>query len=304
MADQVYIIPRRNDLDGVNIQVTDLRPNTSQRNLIYDGPGQSGYLKWSSDAPGFTQVDGDSFAGGSTQTQPLAALVADDTTGGGDDVGVPGVAQFGLAAYLIDRIDAGAAGAPFTPAQAVTAANAILAEVEAGNALTAVAVDALLNAVVAGSGLALGLSFGTVEEILRIAQGQVFRLRSLSVITDNGLATFLSLADRQVIVDAQTPAMIAAQGQFYAQGAFLTADDPGYRDFRPLLRTGAFNISNGEGVLAGLKDDIDWNNPNFAYTAAAVTVIYPRALLTDGNPVPEDGIHPAIRVYDHMGNLL
>lgn len=304
MADQVYIIPRRNDLDGVNIQVTDLRPNTSQRNLIYDGPGQSGYLKWSADAPGVTQVDGDSFAGGSTQTQPLHALAADDTTGLGNDVGVPTVAQFGLAAYLMERIDAGAAGAPFTPAQAVTAANSILAVVEAGTALTAAAIDALLAAVVAGSGLALGLSFGTVEEILRICQGQVYRVRALTIITDNTLATFLSLADREALVAAQTPAMILAEGQFYAQGAFLAHGEPGFRDFLPLLRTGAFNISNGEGVLHGLKQNIEWNNPNFAYTAGTVTQWRPRAFLMDGTPVPEDGIHPAIRVYDNLGNPL
>jgi hypothetical protein len=305
MANQVYIIPRRNDLDGVNIQVTDLRPNTSQRNLIYDGPGQSGYLKWSSDAPGLTQVDGDSFAGGSTQTQPIAALGADDTTGGGDDVGVPGTAQFGLAAYLRDRIDRGAVGAPVAPAEAASAANSILAEVEAGNALTAAAVNAILVAdIAAGTSLTAGASFGFVEEILRIAQGQVYRVRALSIVTDQTLAAFLGLAARQAIVAAQTAAQILSQGQFYAAGEFLAQGEPGFRDFRSLLRTGAFNISNGEGVLSFLKDNIDWNNPNFAYTAAAVTALVPRARLTDGVPVPEDGIHPAIRVYDHLGNVL
>lgn len=304
MANQVYIIPCRNDLDGVNLQVTDLRPNTSQRNLIYDGPGQSGYLKWSSDAPGLTQTNGDSWVGGSTLTQPLAALVADDTTGGGNDVGVPGVAQFGLAAYLMDRIDRGAAGAPLSAAEAATMAKSVMAIVAAGTSMTEAAIDAALGAVIAGSGLSLGLSFGDVEEILRICQGQVFRLRALSIVTDNTLATFLSLADRQAVVDAQTLAEITAQGQFYAHGGFLVAGEPAFREFRPVLRTGAFNVSNGEGVLHGYKNAIDFNNPNFAYTAADVTPFTPRALLMDGSAVPVSGVYPAVRVYDHLGNVL
>ena len=304
MADQVYIVPRRNDLDGMNIQVTDLQPNESQKNYIYDGFGQAGYLKWSADAPGTTTVSGDSFVSGSTQTQPLAALVADDTTGGGNDVGVPQVCQFGLAAYFMDRIDRGAAGAPFSAAEAVTAANNLFTAVEAGTAPTAVNIDAVLNGVVAGSGLALGLSFGNVEEVLRILRGEVYRLRALSIISDQTLGPFLALGARQIIVAAQTPAQIVSQGQFYAAGAFLADGDAAFRDFRPLYRTGYFNVSNGEGVIAGLKANVDWNNPNFAYTAAAVTTFTPRALTLDGTAIPATGIAPAVLVVDNQGNFL
>jgi hypothetical protein len=304
MADQAFIIPRRNDLDGMNIQVTDLWPSESQKNNVYDGYGQAGYVKWSADAPGTTQVDGDSYAGGSTQTQPLVALVADDTTGAGNDVGVASTAEFGLAAYFLDRIDAGAVGAPLTPGQATIAANALFAGVEAGNSPTLAYIDSILNAQVAGSGLANGLSFGTVEEVLRILRGEVFRVRALSIITDQTLAVFLGLPARQAIVDAQTPDMILAEGQFYAQGDFLAAGEPGYRAFRALYRNSHFEVSNGEGVLHTLKGNIDWSNPNFAYTAAGVGVLTPRALTLDGTAIPETGIAPAILVVDADGNII
>jgi hypothetical protein len=311
MADQVYITPRRNDLDGMNIQVTDLRPNTSQRNLIYDGPGQSGYLKWSLDNPGATQVTGDSYAGGSTQTQPLfngpGGLTAAATTSGGpNDVGIPTVAQFGLAAYFLERIDRGGIGAPLATPEAEVAALSIFAAVEAGVPPTLANIDAaLVAASVPGTGLALGLSFGTVEDVLRMLRGEVYRVRAQTIVTDQTLGLFLPLAVRQGIVAAQTPPDVLAQGQFYAQGAFLEQGEPGFREFRPLLRTGALNISNGEGVLSHLKGNIDWNNPNFAYTAGAVTVLVPRATTLDPViPLPADGIAPAVYVCDHMGNFL
>ena len=304
MANEFYIVPRRNDLDGMNIQTVELQPNESQKNNNLDGPGQSGYVKWSSDEPGVTTTVGDSFAGGSTQTQPLAALVDDDTTGGGDDVSVPTVAQFGLAAYFMDRVDRGAASAAFSAAEAVTAADAMLADVEGGTPPTLAAIDAVLAAVVASTGLTDGLSFGTVTEVLAILQGQVYQLRALSIITDDS-DVFLSLADRQVIVDAQTPATIAAQGEFFAQGAFLARGESGFRDFRPLFRTGPLLISAGEGRLFGFKGMINWMNPNFAYAAEDVSLLRPRAFLLDGvTPVPATGTWPAVFVFDHEGNAL
>jgi len=311
MANQVYIIPRRNDLDGMNIQVTDLRPNTSQRNLIYDGAGQSGYLKWSLDTPGATQVDGDSYAGGSTQTQPLAnalagVVVGQTTTAGPPDAGIPAVAQFGLAAYFLERIDRGSVGAPLTTVEAEQAALNVFAATEAGVPPTLANIDAaLVAASVPLTGLALGASFGVVEDVLRILRGEVYRVRAQTIITDAALAVFLALGVRQGLVAAQTPGDILTQGQFYAQGDFLAQGEPGFRDFRPLLRTGALNISNGEGVLSFLKQNIDWNNPNFAYTAAAVGPFNPRATTLDPViPLPATGIAPAVYVCDHLGNFL
>lgn len=310
MAQQVYIIPLRNDLDGMNLQVVDLQPNTSQKNSIYDGAGQSGYIKWSFDHPGTTVVDGDSFGSGSTQTQPLANLVAADTTGGGNDVGIPGVAEFGLAAYFRERIDAGAAGARLTAVQAVTAANNLVTAVVAGTAPTAANINTVLNGVVAGSGLALGLSFGTVTDVLSILQGQVYRVRAKTIVTNAGLAVFLPLGDdvtpgtRLGIIAAQTPAQNLTQGTFYAQGSFVARGEPGFRDFLPLTRTGAMNISAGEGVLSHLKADMDWVNPNYAYVAGAVTAWRPRAYSLSGVAVPETGVAKAVVVCDYLGNFI
>jgi len=310
MANQVYIVPLRNDLDGVNMQVTDLRPNTSQHNLIYDGEGQTGYLKWSMDVPGTTVVDGDSFAGGSTFTKPITAVSADDTTGGGNDVSVAGVAEFGLEAYLRDRVHVNPGGNDdsMTPAEAALVATDIRAAAAAGTAITLAVVNASLNANLAGADNDLegtnGTSFGTIEDILKILGGQVYRVRALSIISDNTDA-WLGLTARQVIVDAQTPAQILSQGQFYAQGAFLSSGDPGFRNVRPILRSGYVNISNGTGVLAAYKAaTFGWQNPNFAYNAADVTVLRPRATGISGTAVAATGVGAAFALYDHLGNAL
>lgn len=305
----VFIIPIRNDLDGMSIQVTDLRPNTSQRNLIYDGGGQTGYLKWSLDPRGTTLVDGDSYAGGSTTTGPITVLSADDTTGAGNDCSVAGTAEFGLEAYLRDRVNVnpGANNDSMTPAEAKNVADDIRSALAAGTDLTLTDINTILNANLAGADNDLegtaGDSFGTVIDILRILQGEVYRVRALSIVTDQAGA-WLSPSARLALVNAQTPAEIASQGKFYAMGEFLTHGDPGYRDFRRVIRTGAFNISNGEGVISDLKGDVDWLNPNYAYSAGAVTALRPRAVNPDGTAVPATGIDPAVVVYDQLGNAL
>jgi hypothetical protein len=307
MANQVYIIPRRNDLDGMNIQVTDLWPSESQKNNVYDGFGQAGYLKWSLDAPGATQVDGDSWAGGSTNTELLVGdvLVVDSTVDAANDCQRTAAAQFGLAAYLRERVEAAglAAGtAPPTPVQAQAMADGILAAVEAGTAPTLANINAALSVVVAATELTNAggsESFGAVEEVVRIIRGEVYRVRAFTIVTD-AAGVFLDLAARQVLEAAQ-----ASVDTFYAAGLFLVAGEPAFRAFRPLYRNDYFNVSNGEGVLAGLKGSIDFNNPNFAYTAGTVTAFAPRAFTLDpAIPVPADGDAPAIVVADHLGNLI
>jgi hypothetical protein len=310
MADRAYFVPRRNDLDGMNMQVTDLRPNTSDRNFIYDGPGQSGYLKYSMDQPGATVVLGDSYCSGSLTTSPVAALVDDDTTGGGDDVAVAGVAQFGLLAYIQDRVQPGgvasAAAIPATPTQALDMADAILALVEAGSALTLVSVNAALSGVVASTDLdgaaVNSLSFGTVGELLQILTGESYRLRAAGIVGVNGGGAFLDLAARQVLVAAQDT--VANGGTtFTASGGFLVRGEPGFRDFRPILISEYVRISARDGVLAGYADPgFDYLNPAFDYLGTATSL--PRATDLAGNNLPATGIHAVVAVYDQLGNVV
>ena len=74
-----YIIMKRDDI-AEGLQVLDLKPNTSQRNLVYDTPGQTKYLNRFQNETVQTIVGG----GG-------AILMRQDTKG--------------LAAYLIDHVE-------------------------------------------------------------------------------------------------------------------------------------------------------------------------------------------------------
>lgn len=145
-----FIAQRRTDIpDGV-LQVLDLRPNTSQRNLIYEPPGQTKYVN-----------------------RAVTDTVA--TTGAGP---ITTSAEYkGLAAYLIDRVEnSGAGGDPaLTADEANDIAAALQLRVDNGQSLELSDINAAINtpAGVSGSDLdgQLGNSTGTVEDVLRILAG-------------------------------------------------------------------------------------------------------------------------------------
>jgi len=320
MANRVFIIPRRNDLAGLNLCLHDLKPNAGQKNGVYDGTHQNVYIAEMLDRTGATVVNGNQFVSGSLHTGMAIEAgqndVDDDTTGGGNDVSATQRVAFGLAAYLFDRVDpgaaAGAAGTnPMTVANADAMAQALLVIAEAGGALTLAAINVSLSTVVANTDLdgtahANSDSFGSVADILRILAGEVYRLPALTILGDvsTGTGDFLSLAARQVLVDAQTPAQVLAQGQFSSSGAFLTSVDAGHRPRPTLVRSGAVNVSNALGQINGYKQNVEVLNRNFAYAAADVTTLRPRAFDVGGTAIATTGLHPAIGVYDQDGNAL
>lgn len=311
MANRVFIVPRRPDLAGMNLNVGDLKPNAGQKNGVYDGEPQNVYLAEGLDQLGSTTVSGLAYVSGSRNTSLAANAVADDTTGGGDDVTAMQATTFGLAAYLKDRVQAGGVVDDTSGEMAFADCNAvaqdIMDRVHNGQSLTLAAINTLLDAQVADTDLdgstGDSKSFGSVEDILRIFAGEVYRLPALTIIEDVG-GTFQDLAERQAIVDAQTGAIIATQGQFFASGSFLTASDAGFRRRPVLLRTTAFNASNAGGVLAGAKGNLTFLNPNFAYTAATVKTWRPRALLLDTSELAATGTQAGVVVYDRNGNVL
>jgi len=311
MADRVFIIPLRNDLAGVGLNLGDLRPNAGQRNSIYEGTPQNVYVAEMLDVPGATTVSGVAYISGSLSTTLTADAVVDDTTGGGNDVTAMQATTFGLASYLKDRVQGGGTASAIAPqmpfADCNTVALQIMARVLAGQDIALSNINTLLSAAVADTDLdgaaALSKSFGTVSDILRILSGEIYRLPLLSIV-ESQVNRFLDLAARQVIVAAQTAAMVAAQGQFYASGAFLDPTDAGYRACPSLVPTGAFNISNAAGVIAGYKGNITVLRREFAYSAGAVTAFRPRALLLGTGNVAATGIGPAIEVYNHLGVAL
>jgi hypothetical protein len=187
-----YIAMRRTDIPNGVLQVLDLVPNTSLRNQIYDPIGQTKYINR------FT-------------TDTLAALSANLT-----------VAEYsGLAAYLIDHVEDNVANVMITVARANATAVAITALLNAGSAVTVVAVDAALIAAGcgAGTGLTTNNSTGSIADVLQILAGGQYVLPSGSLIggrtaAQTGLGSFVS-------------------------GVYL-----------PTYDTGAFQISLGSGQLA------------------------------------------------------
>ena len=134
--------------DGT-VQILDLKPNTSNRNLIYDPPGQTRYVN-----------------------RALNEAVLGTPTGltRGD--------ASGLSAYLGDRVNP--AGTPWTPALLATLSADILAYVDAGTSFTTAAagddLDVLIAAVNAGSSLSGGASTGDLMELLSILSGRGYLL--------------------------------------------------------------------------------------------------------------------------------
>ena len=144
--------------DG-SVSLNQLKPNTAQRNAIYDGEGKTTTLKYLDQADGLSLVQ----VGGAGN--PI--LLAD--TRGKFVVG-------GLAAYLIDNIDKGGAGNVGTASEAFLVISDIQSAIDAGSALGSAQITAFLESRFgAGTGLSgTGNSTATVEEILEICAGRKY----------------------------------------------------------------------------------------------------------------------------------
>lgn len=220
---EVFISVIRTDIPDGAMQVLDLQPNTSLR-TIYDPPSQTKYLR---------RLDNDT--------------VSTQTAGGIITTFAP---LTGLAAYLIDNVEAGGVGgahAPFTAAQANAAATAIIAAMDAGTAMGLAAVNVLLSAVVAQTELtsAGSLSTGTMAGLLAILAGGYYTLPAGSIISTAGVFTVT------------------------ASGSLDTTK------YRPTYDTGAFQLSlnMAEGDLFQLS------SANYSYrgTTGAAVVVYDAA---------------------------
>jgi hypothetical protein len=160
-----FVLMARTDIpDGV-LQLTELKPNDSQRNYIYETEGQTQYVK----------------------NMPASDTVV--TAGGGPITTVGTYA--GMAAYLIDNVEDQAAGLPaLTAAMANAAAAVIELEAQAGLPLDSAALIVLLVAVgaTAGTGVDVNGSTGSVEDILGILAGRDYVLPAGSQVEDGGAA--------------------------------------------------------------------------------------------------------------------
>lgn len=301
MANRIFIIPRRNDLEGMNVQVTDLWPNTSLRNGVLDPQGQTCYVGACADSPGLTVVSGTSYVRGSKSTTLAANPVIDDTTGGGNDCYAPVTTTLGLAAYLRERVQKGGAGGSFlTFANANTIAAAIRTVAEAGGSLDLSAINVLLAAT-GGVGTELtsaggSTSFGTVVDILRILSGETYISPQYTIITD-AAPVFLDEADRDALIAAQTP---GANGgtTFVSKGHFMTSLEPGYVGRPTTITTGFLMASANVGQLhAYVQDTAKLLNPAFTYGSGGT------AKDIAGNEIPATGVHAFLHLYTVDGGV-
>lgn len=280
---RAFVVPLRNDLAGMNLQITDLGSDP-----------QNFYIRWfSKDA--------------AVHTAALAVTAAEDSDGDlANDCHATQAENFGLLAYLRDRVHGDPAGNDdrLTPAQALNVANDIYAAALAGTNLTLAVINGFLEARVAVgtdlTGVTAGsTSFGTVEEILRILAGEVYRVPDNTIVADQN-ANFIALAARDVLVAAAA----LAGNTYFSSGAFVARGAAGFRDVPVLVRTGALNLSTAEGKLFGFQTARAILNPDFAYTAAAVTQFRPRAVDITAANLPATGLLAPVSVYSNMGVAL
>lgn len=161
-----YLCKIRTDVPNSILQVLDLDPNTSQRSLIYEPPGQTRYCN---------RVENDTVSTVSPAA-PIATVAAYN----------------GLAAYLIDNVEGGglAAGtAALTAADTNTIALAIIAALDAGTAMSLSNINALLSATIADTELTSAggsASTGSLTDLLSILAGRRFTLPQASVVDTDG----------------------------------------------------------------------------------------------------------------------
>lgn len=156
---------------------------------------------------------------------PLNQTVA--TTGAGPILTVRDYC--GLAAYLIDNVEDSSTTA-LTAAVANAASLLIIGRVRGGLPLLLADVDAALIAAgaTAGTGLTAGNSTGVLAEVLALLAGAKYMLPAGSEIED--------------------------AGNLFVPGPHGAFEEPPHT--RLVLQTGAFNVSNGAGLLFGYKQPV------------------------------------------------
>lgn len=144
-----YICMSRDDVADGTIQVLDLFPNSSQRNLIYDGEGQTRYINRANTSIVTNILD----SVGAETDAVCGATIGDDAVG--------------LGAYLADTLEDGGGGV-LTTAEITAAVIAVLNLVD-----TAQAVDSA--AVATATGLTVSANF-TVENLLKVLAGAHYKI--------------------------------------------------------------------------------------------------------------------------------
>lgn len=301
---RAYIVLARNDLDDNLLQVVDLVPNTSLRNFPYTPPGQTGYLTH------FVQND----------------TVSTSDIGGGERALDSTV--YGLAAYLVDNVEDTTGGnLSITDGNAANIADAILDRVAAGSSLTLADVNALIVAELGGGndleGTA-GASTGSLEEVLRILAGEVYRVSEGDSISGAANAFAAAAVGAFVTPPNLIRAGEGAGGREFDTAPYVPPDaisqeevdparllnagvelevpataDVNYRFIREIIDTPDLHRSVLLGNLSKLVDsNFSFQNPSFTYGAGGT------ALDVGGAVIPTDWSGRACVVYKADGTVI
>ena len=212
----VYLCRIRTDIPAATLQLTDLRPNSSQYS-IYQAPARGFYATTPGGTADASAYGQSGYLGLRYEDDTLAALVANATVASYD----------GLSAYLIDKCIDPTTAVTITVANATATAVAIGLIVDAG---TGIDINAAM-VTTGGAGAATTLtnaagSNGTLAAVLQILSGARYNLPSGS-----------------------TVGALAAGAQL---GAFdYMVDD---RAYRQLYDGNAFQSSVNQGSLSALKN--------------------------------------------------
>jgi hypothetical protein len=222
-----FICLRRSDIQNGVLQVTDLWPNASQRNQSIDPKPQG---------PRYVSA-------------PVTSTVVLGSTGATQRF--LATAQGGLAAYLIANVQVGAGGPALTPAQADTAAAALIVAMVGGAVLNLAAINAILTAAAAGATLTGNASTGAVTDVLRILSGASYTVPAGTIV--------------QVVVSTFNP---------QAGPAVWNANNFNFNAYKDILVSdSSFYISLAEGQING------FSSPQFSYLGivSPAIVVYDNA---------------------------
>lgn len=298
---RAFIVLARNDIADNLLQVLDLKPNSSQFSPAYDGQdsGQTGYQTW--------------YAGDAAINTTVVFAVP-----GVGDLAMDGD-SYGLAAYLAANVE-DSAGGSLTAAMANDTRTAIFALVAAGSAVDLTAIDAeLITAgATAGTGLTTGASTGSVEAVLRILAGEVYKVADGLLVQDAAVfnpnqGSFVRTPNIENPANVEGAYGMVRGRKFNAPIPYLRpgevragqapvqtgTQDLLFRHVRTIVETGDLHLSALSGALETLKaPTYSFLNPEFTYGAAGT------ALTLDGTNILATGAAAAVVVYDNAGNII
>jgi hypothetical protein len=203
MSSKAYAVQLRNDLPSGLMQVLDLRPNTSQRNAIYEGEGKTGYIS-------------------NSQAVDLSAPTLGNDGGGNKTFDGEST---GLVAYLIERVhnNVAAADTHLTVAQAQKCASLIIADVLNGTDIDSARITVHLTAICGGAVDLVGNadeSWGSVEDVVKILAGHSYTIADGSIFALVAANEFQTEAERTATAgSSQTGSFATFSGKQVYQGS-------------------------------------------------------------------------------------